>query len=442
MVSFYAIAPLALVQTIRTYRDALCPIILFALIGFIRFSIPALLMAAGAEADISLFRQMRLEENDWQKGHLLWVTTFCGLALGWTLGPWQARSDGKANLQVGLGAAAAAMLGLCIGLGALVLFVASNTSIVDAALTGGFRGTTVQEGTGKFFYLALLVIPSCLVLCNYLLGAGVPRWLALWPAFLVMAAYLVLGGRARAVTGLLGSLLILYYLRRIQGSSNRPRGLSVNVRGLLLMAFFLWLFYAGRLYRGGAGVEAFSQSLSITAVWTDLQKAIFVDIGQLHSLAGSAKVGPGLLHGSTFVRALSWPISEFLEVKGKSTGIFIVQVLAGLGERRWGVHATLIGDAYVNLGVVGLAVVMPLLGLALKWLYVSFRNGSISGVMYALAVCYSTRIFFESIDKWGEFVAVICFASALLILGRSILNLRRPTPDLAFVSHAGNGTGF
>ena len=148
-------------------------------------------------------------------------------------------------------------------------------------------------------------------------------------------------------------------------------------------------------------------------------------MGQLHSLAGAFAIGPGVLGGQTFIGALTWPLEKFLPIPGKSAGVFIVQTLVGFSdEGKWGVHASLIGDAYLNFGLAGVSIVMVVFGVLLKFVYVKFREGSLQSVVYVLALLYGLQIFLVSIEVWPQTLTVLTFTLLLMLLGKTIFQVR------------------
>jgi oligosaccharide repeat unit polymerase len=146
----------------------------------------------------------------------------------------------------------------------------------------------------------------------------------------------------------------------------------------------------------------------------------------LHSLAGAAAVGPGSLGGQTFSYNLLWPLSEFLNLPGRSGGVVVVEELIGFIESRWGFHTTLIGDAYLNFGTLGVFVVTAIFGMIVRIVYAEFRQGRVDPAYYSLALIYSIRIFFESIEKFGEGLAVLIFAFSIIKLSQTLFKI---SPD-------------
>ena len=155
---------------------------------------------------------MRLSDHDWQWGNALALTGLCGVVLGWLLVQGESVVDRPVKLQLSGGVLVAGIVGCLIGCLALFAFVLMNGSI-GMILTGGFRGTIIQEGTGKFFFLAYLLIGGSALLTCYLLVKGC-GWYSLAPVFMAAMFYSVLGGRARAMTPIAAGLILLWYFKR------------------------------------------------------------------------------------------------------------------------------------------------------------------------------------------------------------------------------------
>jgi hypothetical protein len=164
-------------------------------------------------------------------------------------------------------------------------------------------------------------------------------------------------------------------------------------------------------------MEGVQQTLSMSAILAYIQHAIWVDFGQLHSLAAAVAIGPRVLEGRTFL-TLFWPMGKIFALPGKSAGVFITQMLVGLGDRKWGFHATLIGDAYLNFGLIGVILVTAIFSMILKIIYIGFRERFISNAGYALSVMYSLTMFFETIEKYGEALTILAFVFAIIKIGQ------------------------
>lgn len=423
----YAVLLLVGVRTARLWQDLLNPLGLVLTIGLVRFCIPGLLFLSGIEPpeEVSLlFRMMKLSDNDWRWAHALVLIGLLSVVMGWLL--LQPQWSGRQRLKFYLsgGVKYAALAGMLVGFIAFALFFFSNASL-DSVTSGGFRGTTIQEGTGKYFRLSYLLMAGSVLFSCYLMGWG-KRWVSLAPVGVSMALYWVLGGRSRAVTALAGGLILLWYLSRERkgwgGLILRPAYLIVAPIGAFVA---VWLSYVGVLYRGELGVRAFSQALSLTGLWEYVGSSVYVDIGQLHSLAGAIAIGPGVLGGQTFIGALTWPLGKFMLIPGRSAGVFIVDTLVGFkDEQTWGVNASLIGDAYLNFGLGGVVLVMLLYGALLKLLYLKFRQGSLHSAIYTLALLSALQAFWVSIEVWPQALITLAFTLMLMLLGRTIFQLR------------------
>ncbi len=430
---FQAIALLAIgsafILTLNTWRDPFNPLCLIIAAGFVRFLVPGALILSDVELseDVSaVFNSLKLSDYDWQWGWSLALMGLSGVVLGWLLVQGEVVEKARLKLQVVGNGWAAGLVGCFIGALALVAFVISNASL-GVILTGGFRGTVIQVGSGKFFFLAyMLIAGSALLTCDFLnKGRG---WISLAPVLIAGLLYGVLGGRARSMTPIAAGLLLLWYFKRDRASWPK---IKIAMRYVVLLpvviAGALWLSYVGLLYRGEFGAKAISEALSVHRFWQHLQSSIFTDLGQLHALAGAVAIGPGVLNGDTFYGALSWPLNSVLPIPGRSAGVFIVEELAGFGknQERWGVNASLIGDAYLNFGLPGVAVVTLLLGVVLKILYLKFRDGSLHSAIYCLALLSAVQAFWVSIDVWPQALSTVSFTGFLIWLGNTVLRVTR-----------------
>jgi oligosaccharide repeat unit polymerase len=417
------------ILTLQIWRDPFNPFCLIIVVGCVRFLIPGLLLTLGVEPDGevgAVFGLMGLSDHDWQWGNALALTGLCGVVLGWLLVQSESVLDRPVNLQLSRGVLVAGMIGSLIGCLALLAFVLTNGSL-GLLLTGGFRGTIIRVGSGKFFFLAYFLIGGSALLTCYFLVKG-RGWYSLVPVLIAAMFYSVLGGRARAMTPIAAGLLLLWYFRR---EKNSWRKISVKPRYLIfvpvMVAGAVWLSWVGILYRGEFGASAFSEAMSLTGFWQHIQGSVFIDLGQLHSLAGAIAIGPGVLNGATFYGALSWPLSAVLPIPGRSAGVFIVEELVGFGkdQERWGVNASLIGDAYLNFGLGGVVIVTLLLGVLLKLLYLKFRDSSLHGAIYCLALLSAVQAFWVSIDVWPQALTTISFTVFLVWLGNTVLRVHR-----------------
>lgn len=407
-------------MTSRRWRDWINPLSIVLVLGFVRFGLPGLLVVAGVDPDIPVFRQMRLGYSDWLLGHVMALLGLTGVVFGWHIpskwigGVFRAVFR-RANVRLTSGVRYTAVAGMLVGMIALVAFLAANASLGEVVRSGAFRRTEIQEGTGPYFRLGLMLIASSVVFAAYLVATNQAWWVTLLPVSVATVSFWILGGRVRALTPLAAAVLLLWHRRE------RP-GLSVKWGVVLVLAMLPAVLLAGQLYRGGQGVEGIASAFSIDAISSYVKSAVWVDWGQLHSLAGAAAIGPGGLGGGTFWRALLWPLSEYVfPISGRSSGIVILETLAGAQEKKWGFHPTLIGDAYLNFGLAGVLCTATIFGVFVKRLYLGWREGWVASVYYVLALLYSARIFFESIERFFEAWLVVVFAFSVMRLAQAAL---------------------
>ncbi len=429
------------VRSVRTTRDYLNPIFLLVVLGLVRFSIPAWMVSLGLQHRIPLLDFMGLTEANWRLGHVLAVLALLALALGWLLVP-AATNGGSPSLRLSRGALDAGLVGMALGLAFLVVFVGANVTSLGATIVeGSFRATTIREGTGPFFHLSLMLISSSVIVSAYLVGRGLPWYAAGLPALISSLAFLVLGGRVRAVTPLLVAILLLWYRRKDRSNWPAPR-LSTLLKGLAIgVPSALLVTVIGQDYRNkGLSPAVLSSLVSPTELRGMLEYTMLIDIGSLHALAGSALLGPGTLAGQTFT-ILIWPISQVLALPSRSAGVYLVEATSGLYGRKWGIHATLPGDSYLNFGLYGLVVSCLVLGLLIRWAYRGFRSGKLHGALYGVIAVYSFRIFLETIEKWPEMWLVGGYTFAIIVAG-SVMGAAaraRPTPEVSLPAPASNG---
>ena len=318
----------------------------------------------------------------------------------------------------------ASVAGMAMGFAALMAFLVLNASL-GVILSGEFRGTIIQEGTGKYFFMAYFLIAGSVLFCCYLLNKGF-TWLAFIPPALSMLSYWPLGGRGRAVMAVAGGLILLWYrLREQQGWQKISVKPVYLFTAPLMLICLIFVLYVGSYYRGNADARAVSEGISLSGMWGYSKSAIYTDIGQLHSLAGAIAIGPAVLSGHSFIGSLSWPLSKFLPLPSRSAGVYLVETLVGFVDgRKWALNSSLIGDAYLNFGLPGVVVVMVLFGALLKLLYLKFRRGSIHIVTYVFATLYGVNMIWVSIEVWPQALTVLFCSSVLIWLGETLFNLR------------------
>ena len=405
------------VRAVRSTGDILNPLSAIILLGTIRFTIPWLFVSSGVESRNPIYRLLDLGQLDWQGGELLALVGMLAIGLGWLLISDRSLSMGRISFALPAGVQYSALAGMVLGLAFLLLFLGGNAaSITTVVIEGEFRGTTINEGTGVFFYLALLLPASSVVLCSFWIARG-RRLAGLAAVGLSTLAFFMLGGRARAAVALIAGLLLLWYFRR-RGSGKAERSSHRSKLAILVAGagISLTILYAGAVYRGSATVPE-TGAASAAGLGAYVRFGILLDIGHLHALAASTAIGPGILHGQALVGPLTFPLTEVLGVPEISSGVFIVERTIGFPSatsRRWGFDASLMGDAYLNFGVPGVVVLCGIFGMALKALYRRFREGGLHAAVYVLAMIYAIRIVFESIEKWAELLTVVAFAVAVI----------------------------
>ena len=420
----YLAIVVAFVRTIQTWRDPFNPLCLVLIVGVVRFLISGFLILNGAEPEgevLVLFQSMKLTDRDWEGANVLALVGMLAVVLGWLSIQMRPRPPKRLKFDLSESVMHVSVAGMLVGGFSIFAFVMMNASL-GVIMSGGFRGTTIQPGTGKYFFLAYLLIAGGVLLSCYLLAHGRTR-LSMVPLVVTALLYWVLGGRNRAMTPIAGGLLLLWYYGREKKAWEKvaltPKYIAL---GLFIPLCIVWLSYVGLLYRGEFGARAFSEAFSISGFSQHVKQSILSDLGQLQSLAGAIAIGPGVLGGDTFIGSLSWPLSTVLPIPGRSAGVFIVEELIGFGrnQERWGFNASLIGDAYLNFGFTGVVMVMLLFGALLKLLYLRFRQGNLHCAIYTLAVLSAVQMFWVSIETYSQALTVIGFAVSLIFFGTII----------------------
>jgi oligosaccharide repeat unit polymerase len=424
----YLAIVVAFVKTTQVWRDPLNPLCLVLTVGLVRFLVPGFLTLNGAEPEgevMTLFQLMKLSDSDWEGANVLALVGMLAVVLGWLLIQMRPSPHKRLKFDLSESVKYVSLVGMLIGALAIVAFVMMNASL-GVIMSGGFRGTTIQVGTGKYFFLAYLLISGSVLFSCYLLAHGCTR-LSIAPLVVTALLYWILGGRNRAMTPVAAGLLLLWYYGREKKAWEKvtltPKYIAL---GLFIPLCIVWLSWVGLMYRGEFGARAFSEALSISAFLQHIKQTIFSDLGQLQSLAGAIAIGPGVLGGHTFIGALSWPLSQVVSLPARSAGVFIVEELIGFGknQERWGFNASLIGDAYLNFGFTGVVMVMLLFGALLKLLYLKFRQGNLHCAIYTLAVLSAVQAFWVSIEVWSQALTVIGFAVSLIVLGSTVFRVK------------------
>jgi hypothetical protein len=414
-----------LVLHARRLGDLFNPLTILLGVGFLKFSVPFFTyLALGPNAPCFDFyaRLGVLKPDLMHRGHTVALLGLCGLLFGWSSG--RAATDAayapaeNRDWTIALRAAALMLAGAT----ALLFFVGRNTDFGTALATGQFRTTQIEAGTGMFFYIAFALIAGSVTFACYLLQLrAVPAAAAFVPVLVAMALYFITGGRTRAITPVIAAVIGLYYARL--GHRVSPR---VVLGGVLLGGAIPAFYYLGSAFRGGAGLSLFTEGVteSTSPPGEYLVGFFAAELGQLSSLAGAVAIGEGVLGGLSFTTLL-FPLNMMLHIPGRSCGMFLAEELMNLPSAHLAaLHSTLIGDAYLNFGLVGMVLVLGLAGFALKSLYAWFREGRVPLACLCLATIYAVRVFGEEINKWPEMMIVLTCAWLATANLRALL--RRP----------------
>ena len=414
-------------------QDWFNPLTVLIVLGLVRFTVPWVLLAV-SEPPQSI-KRMLLSSANWQTGHALGLLGLLAVILGWHASPKAIAHVVQRGIEclsyrtTSQVVITWAWMIFVLGMVGWVLFVASNAgNILVVVGSGDFRHTTIEEGTGVLFFLALASISGSTLLTSYLIMKY--RRLSvviLLPVVANGAAFFVLGGRARSFTPIACALLMAWYVI-LNHQLNRKWFLRVTALVLLLITFS----YAGAIYRG-KGLSELSAIFSLSNIIAYTHYAAWLEFGQLHGLAGATKVEPGALGGKSFGGALGLT-NRLFGFGSRSSGVIIAQQIRRGGfkdkEKKFGFHSSFIGDSYLNYGYLGVVLLSVFLGALLRSIYrvgIQMLGNPLGLTFYAIAIVYSLRIFFESVSKTLEMQVALCF----LVGGLLIVRLFRRDPEHA-----------
>lgn len=285
------------------------------------------------------------------------------------------------------------------GLSSVLLFFVMNGGGLDYAASGEFRGVEIRSGSGFLFYLGFLSVASGVLLVDGLLERQ-----RLILAFLLALAFFmvfgVLGGRVRAMILFVAFLLMLYL---------RGGGLRLALIAPILMGLVV-VFVAMSVYRSGAGLEGAAGLYSDGGIFTAIYLSYISEMGQLHSLAAISEFPGELLYTGSWTN-IFWPLNSFLKTGAQSGGVFVVESLLDSFDsgRKWGFHATAMGDAYLAFGIPGVVFIGSLLGGLLGSVTIAYLRGRVELAFLVLLYIEMSRVVFESMDKLPEIYTTMAF---------------------------------
>jgi oligosaccharide repeat unit polymerase len=416
----------AAIRAWRGTRDALNPITVIVGIAAVRFGLPAIMELFGSRlGEMPAVRLLHLQRQDWLFGYSIAATGVAALLLGWQASTLTRSSHPSRTFlrqEPPCTTLWAAIMAGAVGLMALVAFVVTNgMSFVTAVQTGAFRGIEVQQGTGLFFHLSFLLIVGSVAAVHTALTRNSqmlrPSLAVFAPALLAALAFFVLGGRARAFVAIAVAFLLWWYRPSRDQNVRRTcfAGPSLTSKRILLVVVPLAMVsfsYLGINYRG-SDASSRGSAVNVEEFGRYLGGTFTIDAGALHSLALASKLPPGILEGKSFLGNLAFPVSEFVALPGKSTGVYLTQRFVTGSQRKWGFSPTIFGEAYLNYGLLGLVVISSLVGFGFERLYGRFQAGRTNLLVYALLAVYLLRILFESIEKWPEALTMLAMLWAV-----------------------------
>jgi hypothetical protein len=135
------------------------------------------------------------------------------------------------------------------------------------------------------------------------------------------------------------------------------------------------------------------------------------EIGQLHSLIGVSNFSGNLMDGGSWSN-IFWPFNVWLGIGARSGGVFVVETLLDdfSSGRKWGFHATLLGDAYLGFGFFGVVLFSMFVGFIIAKFSRDYVDLKIQLPFIVLIFIQILRLIFESMDKLPEiYITVIMY---------------------------------
>lgn len=412
--------------SINHYQDWFNPIAVILGTAFIRLGLPAILYLT-SELPVELqFAFYQIPESYWHMGWTLAQLGMLSLVLGWFTAPEFLKGRAQDFLKSVTtrlpldrpSVAIAAVLFMILGLIFTIVFLRANFSdIGQALLSGNIRGPEFRAaGTSRYNFLATwMLYTGSVVLSAYLLGVKRTKWwIGLIPAIGVLVVLTPFGGRVVAFTPLVYALIMLWY---------RSETLKVHAfrDTLVIIATVIFLVtYAAFVlaFRGGGGLEAGLQAISLNGIKDYMTFSVWSEIGTLHPFAFAAYFGPDVLDGGTYPLMGGFVTSILFGQPGISPGMFMVQQLIYSGSE-WGYHTGLIIDLFMNTGFVAAMVGCFAFGGVLRIVYESFRRSQRTPILlagYALFSWQALWFFYESISVVFTLAISFVFLIALLFL--------------------------
>ena len=127
---------------------------------------------------------------------------------------------------------------------------------------------------------------------------------------------------------------------------------------------------------------------------------------------------PTLLAALALRKQSARPLGRKLGLSGRSAGMFLAQDYWRRGKLGWGYHATIIGESYLNFGLVAVFIIGIFYGIWLRTVASLLRNlkSPVALSVAALLAVYSLRVFYESSAKVFETFVVLGFLLAVVAI--------------------------
>lgn len=247
---------------------------------------------------------------------------------------------------------------------------------------GGLMGTEdnsqlVDSSVGFLLYMKFILIGSWMMIYAY----GENKFAKAVTYILVVMCMFLGGGRMTLLIALLAP--IVFYYARLRSSPRFSRVLLV-LAGFVALFAFMQVARVG--LRAGAGIDL--EGMSLDEIFNPFYAEID-DFKSFYALLGTVPEKHDYLYGSQMVLysvVLLIPRAIFPAKPDPAVHELVYLSLGGQAAANGNAYPS-IGEYYVEFGVVGVAVIMAILGVAcrhLKNLYLDSKGKSLSVMAYSM----------------------------------------------------------
>lgn len=243
----------------------------------------------------------------------------------------------------------------------------------------GFSGKRDIYSNSEFFtavlslvliYIYVYIIDTCVSLCN---GEKLNRLLLVEILIATLSITLITGERDLTLRLLLILIMVLFYFQRI-----KRRTLIILIVGFVFIIPLSWQF---KYYFSTGVITQRSTDNGIIGIIYNFLSGEFESASRnLQLLVNNAEVTKGIMQGKTFISDITrifgfgpnssvhWYQSTFFPTSGSGQGF------------------TLIGEGYINFGILGVVIVYCIVGCMIKVLYKNYRKDVYRMYMYFCSI--------------------------------------------------------